>query len=105
MDGKLSPAAIKSLALGAEKITLLQYGDLYGKIDLEAVQAVLPGLQIEIEHGRSRIDRFQQQYFDIHRKTLEAAETLIDGFIKGTPWIETLVPWHTGLRQRPYTRG
>ncbi len=92
MDGKLSPAAIRTLTLGAEKVTLLQYGDLYGKIDLEAIRAVLPGVEIEIEHGRSRIDRFQQQYFDVHQKTLKVAETLMKSFIEGAPWIEKFVP-------------
>ncbi|WP_428427372.1 CDP-glycerol glycerophosphotransferase family protein [Pararhizobium sp.] len=92
MDEKLSPAAIKSLATGAERVTLLQYGDLYGRIDLETVQAVLPGIEIAVEHGRSRIDRFQQQYFDIHRKTLEAAEALSKSFIENSPWLEQFVP-------------
>lgn len=91
MDDRLSPSAIKGLAMGAEKITLLQYGDLYGKIDLEAIQAVLPGREISIEHGRSRIDRFQQQYFDIHRKTLEAAMALTKSFIEQTPWMEEFI--------------
>lgn len=92
MDDELSPAAIKSLASGAEKITLLQYKDLYGRIDLKAVQAEIPECEIVVEHGRSRVDRFHQRYFDMHRKTLEAAEAISKSFIQGTPWIGELVP-------------
>lgn len=92
MDDELSPAAIKSLAAGAEKITLLQYKDLYGRIDLKAVQAEIPGCEIVVEHGRSRVDRFHQRYYDMHRKTLEAAEALSQSFIQNTPWLAELVP-------------
>lgn len=92
MDEKLPPAAIKSLSLGAEKVTLLQYKDLYGRINLAEIQAELPGCDITIEHGRSRADRFHQRYYDIHRKTLEAAEALSSNFIAETPWVANFIP-------------
>lgn len=92
MDEKLLPAAIKSLSVGAEKVTLLQYKDLYGRIDLAEIQAEIPGCEIAVEHGRSRVDRFHQRYYDIHRKTLEAAETLSSDFIAKTPWVSSFIP-------------
>ena len=92
MDEELSPAAIKSLAVGAEKITLLQYRDLYGRIELSAIQAEIPDCEINVEHARSRVDRFHQRYFELHQKTLGAAETLSNNFIANTPWLGELVP-------------
>lgn len=92
MDEELSPAAIKSLAAGAEKITLLQYRDLYGRIDLSAIQAEIPDCEINVEHARSRVDRFHQRYFELHQKTLGAAEALSNSFIANTPWLGELVP-------------
>ncbi|PJI45096.1 MAG: hypothetical protein CTR54_03785 [Rhizobium sp.] len=87
LDEELSPAAIKSLAAGADKITLLQYRDLYGRIDLRAVQAEIPECQIAVEHGRSRVDRFHRRYFDIHQETLQTAELLSKSFVKNAPWV------------------
>lgn len=92
MDEELSPAAIRSLAVGAEKITLLQYRDLYGRIDLSAIQAEIPGCEIIVEHARSRVDRFHQRYFELHQKTLGAAEALSNNFIANAPWLGELVP-------------
>lgn len=92
MDEELSPATIRSLADGAEKVTLLQYRDLYGRIDLNAIQTELPDCEISIEHARSRVDRFHQRYFELHQKTLDAAETLSRSFIQKTPWLRELVP-------------
>lgn len=92
MDEELSPAAIRSLAGGAEKITLLQYRDLYGRIDLSAIQAEIPDCEINVEHARSRVDRFHQRYFELHQKTLGAAEALTKNFIDNTHWLGELVP-------------
>lgn len=92
MDEKLAPAAIRSLASGAEKVTLLQYKDLYGRIDLAEIQAEIPECEITIEHGRSRVDRFHQRYYDIHMKTLEAAEAFSKSFIMKVPWVAQNVP-------------
>lgn len=92
MDEKLAPAAIRSLASGAEKVTLLQYKDLYGRIDLAEIQAEIPECEITIEHGRSRVDRFHQRYYDIHMKTLKAAEAFSKSFIAKVPWVAQYVP-------------
>lgn len=97
MDEELSPAAIKGLAAGAEKVTLLQYKDLYGKIDQKAVQAEIPGCEIVVEHGRSRVDRFHQRYFEIHQETLRAAEALSKGFVDNAPWINEFIPGLQGF--------
>lgn len=97
MDEELSPSSIKNLAVGAEKITLLQYGDLYGRIDLNAVQAEIPDREINVEHGRSRVDRFHQRYFDIHQKTFGAAKALSESFVNNTQWISEFVPDLSGF--------
>ncbi|MGE4430290.1 MAG: CDP-glycerol glycerophosphotransferase family protein [Sphingobium sp.] len=97
MDEELSPAAIRILAGKAKKVTLLQYRDLYGKIDTSAIQAMLPDCEITIEHARSRVDRFHQRYFDLHQRTFDVAETLSQNFVRNTPWLADHVPGLHGL--------
>ncbi|MCO6179017.1 CDP-glycerol glycerophosphotransferase family protein [Ciceribacter sp. RN22] len=87
MDEELSPAAIKSLAKGARRLTLLQCNDLYGRIDLSSIQNEIPDCEIVVEHARSRVDRFHRRYFELHEKTLHAAEALSTRFIEGSPWL------------------
>ncbi|MCL2330054.1 MAG: hypothetical protein FWC56_02000 [Phycisphaerae bacterium] len=99
MDEILSPETIRNLANGAEKLTLLQYKDLYGNINLDTIQAILPSCPITVEHARSRVDRFHQRYFELHQKTLEAAKTLTQDFIQKTPWLKEYVPGSKNLNQ------
>ncbi len=90
-DEELPPAVIRSLATGADSISLLQYRDLYGHVDLSSVQTEIPHCEILIEHARSRVHRFHQRYYDIHQKTLHAAEELSKSFIQNSPWLRQFV--------------
>ncbi len=90
-DEELPPSAIRDLATGAGRIALLQYRDLYGRVDLSSMQAEMPHCEITIEHARSRVHRFHRRYFSLHQKTLHAAERLSKNFVEYSPWLKDFI--------------
>ncbi|MDW9446145.1 hypothetical protein GOA58_00350 [Sinorhizobium meliloti] len=92
IDGDLHPKVISRLAAGAEKLTIIRYGDLYGHLDLPAIQAELPEIEITIEHARTRVDRFHRRYYQLHEASSEAAAALSTSFFKANPWIDLEIP-------------
>ncbi|MEE4016079.1 CDP-glycerol glycerophosphotransferase family protein [Roseibium sp. FZY0029] len=74
----LPASNLKHLAHGADKVTIIQFLDLYGKIDLAELRTLLPNTEITIEHARSRADRFEYRYFDIHQKTARCARAFVE---------------------------
>lgn len=77
LDPGTSMATICALAQGAQKVTVMVFGDLFGKIDFDTLRAALPGTQITVEHGRTRTDRFTPRYHALHRGAAAAADALI----------------------------
>lgn len=69
--------ALAALAVGAEKATVLVFGDLYGVLDLEAMSARAGGAQVAVEHARSRADRFSPRYHALHVATAAAAAAFV----------------------------
>lgn len=69
---------IKHLAHGAEELTIILFQDLYGKLELKELHHLLPGVSIHVEHARTRADRFEQRYYDLHKKTSDCARTLLE---------------------------
>jgi len=99
MDEALSPGIIGHLASGAERMTLLRYGDLYGRLDIEAIRAAAPGVEITVEHARSRTGRFSQRYHAMHQATMQAAQEMTAALIAAAPWLGDLQPIDHGARQ------
>lgn len=93
----LKPGIIAFLARGAQKLTVLQYGELYGLLDLEEIQALLPGVQVDIEYARTRTERFHSRYHELHRATEKAAGMLTKAFIEGNPWAVEITNDKEGL--------
>jgi hypothetical protein len=87
IDGQLSLSVLKYLAHGAERLTIMRYGDLYGHIDLTAVRKELPAVEIAIEHARTRVDRFRRRYFELHQASFEVANALGTAFVEANPWV------------------
>ncbi|MBP1888131.1 CDP-glycerol glycerophosphotransferase family protein [Sinorhizobium mexicanum] len=98
IDGELHPKVMSRLAAGAKRLTIIRYGDLYGHADLAAVQAELPGIDITIEHARSRVDRFHRRYHRLHEASHKAAAALSNAFFEANPWIETEIPEFDGAK-------
>ena len=102
MGSKLDPVEIQQLAQGADALTLLIHRDLYGQIDTDELAAMLPGVDVTVEHGRTRVDRFTERYHEIHSLTASLSRELI-----GEVWDlitqvidlpverEALLPWLT----------
>ncbi len=99
MDDALSPGIIGHLASGAERMTLLHYGDLYGRLDIEAIRAAAPGVEIAVEHARSRTGRFSQRYHAMHHATMQAAQEMTAALIAAAPWLADLQPIDHAGRQ------
>ncbi|MHA7774500.1 hypothetical protein [Roseibium sp. M-1] len=82
MSERLPPSVVRRLVRGAEEVTMVLYGDLYGKIDLKEIRHAVPNIKINIEHARTRADRFDDRYYEIHKRTAECAKFIVDANIR-----------------------
>lgn len=72
------------LLVGADHVTLIGLNDTFGKSQLPAY-ADLPGVgEITVEHIRSRITRFSENYIALHLKTRDLVRQLA-GIMDGAP--------------------
>jgi hypothetical protein len=80
-------AAIGGLLPGAKSVTLLATSDTYGHADLERFKAP-KAAKVVVEHVRSRITRFSQDYIDLHDATAEISVRLAAEFLRTTDLID-----------------
>lgn len=83
MDEDLPPGMICHLAHGVGRLTVLRFNDLLGQIKLDPLRAALPGVEVTVEHARTRIGRFSAQYHALHQRTLSLAEELVRPTVAG----------------------
>jgi len=81
------PAAIGGLLPGAKSVTLLATSDTYGHADLERFKAP-KGARVVVEHVRSRITRFSQEYIDLHNATADIGVRLAAQFFRTTDLVD-----------------
>ncbi len=80
-------AAIGGLLPGAKSVTLLATSDTYGHADIERFKAP-KGADVVVEHVRSRITRFSQDYIDLHNATADIGVRLAAEFFRTTDLID-----------------
>lgn len=78
---------IDTLLPGAKKVTLVATSDTYGHADINRF-APPEGTDVTVEHVRSRITRFSQDYVDLHDATAAVATQLADAFFQSTDLID-----------------
>ncbi|WP_196220480.1 hypothetical protein, partial [Roseibium denhamense] len=92
IDGDVPPTAIYNIARGAKKLTLIKYGDLYGKFDIDAIRALISDeIEINVEHARSRAGRFERRYHDLHLETYDCAKSVISTFIENSSRLNRVI--------------
>lgn len=64
---------------GAQSATVLAASDTFGRADLAAYSKWTGTGNVTIEHVRSRITRFSQEYVDLHEATADVAEEFCRG--------------------------
>lgn len=80
-------AAIDTLLPGAKRATLVATSDTYGQADVEGFRKP-KGADLTVEHVRSRITRFSQDYVDLHEATADVAKRLAAGFFERSELID-----------------
>lgn len=80
-------AGIDGLLPGASSATLLATSDTYGHADVERFKAS-GGPKVIVEHVRSRISRFSQDYVDLHVATSAVAVRLTAEFFRHTDVVD-----------------
>lgn len=99
IDGQLSAGVVRFLAHGADRLTIIRYGDVHGLADLTEIRQALPDLDISIQHARTRIGRFQNRYYELHRASEEISAELAREFIAANPWIDKEIERYQGFEQ------
>jgi len=79
-------AGIDGLLQGAKSVTLLATSDTYGQADVERFKA--KDRDVVVEHVRSRITRFSQEYIDLHVATADIAVGLTAEFLRATDLVD-----------------
>jgi len=78
---------ISGLLSGAKSVTLLATADTYGQADVERFKAP-KGADVVVEHVRSRITRFSQDYVDLHDATADVGIRLAAEFFRSSDLID-----------------
>jgi hypothetical protein len=78
---------IDTMLFGAKKVTLLATSDTYGRADVGGFRTP-KGTDLTVEHVRSRITRFSQDYVDLHDATAEVAKQLAEAFFRRSELID-----------------
>ena len=96
VDSAADEEALALLLPGAEATTVIVMSDTFGKADLEKYRAWPDVGTLRIEHIRTRITRFSQEYIDLHEATAVLATSVSNrvGSIAGAVGGRLAVPVH-----------